>query len=83
LGFSAFRYRCPMIGYVPVATGWVGGERRRRSWRTAERFLIYRDAMGRTMKLARGVSTLPLPLDWPVRTMDDWRSDQAPLRVRP
>jgi hypothetical protein len=34
---------------------------------------IWRDGLGRTMKLERGVATIPLPLDYPVRTMDDWR----------
>jgi len=72
LDLSAFRYRCPMTGYVPVATGWVGGQKTE-VLEDTERFLITRDAMGRTMKLARNVSTLPLPLDWPVKTMDDWR----------
>jgi len=72
LDLSAFRYRCPMTGGVPVATGWRGGQKTE-VLEDNERFLITRDAMGRTMKLARNVSTLPLPLDWPVRNMDDWR----------
>jgi len=25
------------------------------------------------MKLSKGFATLPLPMDWPVKTMDDWR----------
>jgi len=27
LDFSAFRYRCPMKGGIPVNTGWIGGEK--------------------------------------------------------
>ena len=38
-----------------------------------DRFLITRDRMGRTMKLPKGVASIALPMDFPVRTMDDWR----------
>ncbi|MDH7570847.1 MAG: uroporphyrinogen decarboxylase family protein, partial [Armatimonadota bacterium] len=76
LDFSAFRYRCPMLGGVPVNTGWIGGQPPETLEET-EHHLVFRDAMGRTMKLAKNVSTLPLPMDWPVKTMDDW------LRVKP
>jgi len=71
LDFSAFRYRCPMTGGLPLNTGWLGGQAQETLSETDD-FLVYRDAMGRTMKLAKGVSTLALPMDWPVRTMDDW-----------
>jgi len=40
-------------------------------------FLITRDSLGRRMKLIKGAATIPLPLDYPVRTMDDW------LRLKP
>ncbi len=39
--------------------------------------LLARDALGRTLKLCKAVATVPLPLDFPVRTMDDW------LRLKP
>jgi hypothetical protein len=42
-----------------------------------EEHKIWRDSLGRTMKLIKGVATLPLPLDYPVRTMDDW------LKIKP
>lgn len=71
LSFRAFRYRCPMSGWAPVNTGWRGGPAPVPLWEN-ETEKVFRDAMGRTMKLAKGVSTLPLPMDWPVRTMDDW-----------
>lgn len=71
LDLSAFRYRCPMIGSLPVATGWIGGLPTEVLEET-ENLRIYRDAMGRTMKLSKGYSTLALPMDWPVKTMDDW-----------
>ncbi len=71
LDFSAFEYRCPTVGGLPINTGWLGGPANQ-VLSEDERHLVYRDAMGRTMKLAKGVSTLALPMDWPVRTMDDW-----------
>ena len=33
---------------------------------------VERDFMGRTMKLDKRTATIPLPLDFPVKTMDDW-----------
>ncbi|MBI5833935.1 MAG: hypothetical protein HZB16_16705 [Armatimonadetes bacterium] len=71
LDFSAFRYRCPLTAGLPINTGWLGGPAPETLSETDD-FLTYRDAMGRTMKLAKGVSTLALPMDWPVRGMDDW-----------
>jgi len=34
--------------------------------------LIQRDYLGRTVKLCKKTATIPLPLDFPVKTMDDW-----------
>lgn len=34
--------------------------------------IIAIDALGRTTKLCKGTSTLPLPLDWPVKGVEDW-----------
>lgn len=39
--------------------------------------LVQRDFLGRTMKLLKKFATVSLPMDFPVRTMDDW------LRVKP
>lgn len=71
LDFSAFRYRCESRGYIPVNTGRMGGYEECVLEETAE-YLLTRDSLGRTMKLCKGVATLPLPLDHPVKTMDDW-----------
>lgn len=71
LDFSAFAYRCPMLSDVPVSTGWIGGQPEQ-VLEDTEDYQIYRDRMGRTMKLFKGISTLALPIDYPVRTMDDW-----------
>lgn len=38
---------------------------------TAEH-VIERDFLGRTMKLCKATATIPLPMDFPVRTPDDW-----------
>ena len=35
-------------------------------------YTISRDGLGRKMKLIKSSATLPLPLDHPVKTMDDW-----------
>jgi hypothetical protein len=72
LDFSTFRFRCEDRGYVPVSTGWTGGGGNEIIEDTDDH-TIYRDAAGRTMKLAKNVSTLAIPIDWPVRNMDDWR----------
>ncbi len=71
LDFSAFRYRCPASGGLPVNTGFRGGLPEQVLEETDEH-RIYRDALGRTMHLPKGVATLALPLDFPVKTMDDW-----------
>ncbi len=71
LDHTAYAYRAPMRGGIPVNTGWIGGEPEEVLEETDD-FRITRDRMGRTMKLSKGYSTLPLPLDWPVKRMDDW-----------
>jgi len=76
LDFSAFRYRCAARGSVPVNTGVLGGYVPEVLEETDE-VIISRDEYGRTMRLNKGVATLPLPLDYPVKTMDDW------LKIKP
>ena len=34
--------------------------------------LVQRDYLGRTVKLCKKTATIPLPLDFPVKSMDDW-----------
>lgn len=72
LDLSAFRFRCPAEAYVHVNTGWMG-ETEEEVIEETDQLRIYRDSMGRTMKLIKGFATLALPLDFPVKTMDDWR----------
>lgn len=76
LDFSAFTYRCEARGDIPVNTGRDGGYPEELILETEEH-KIWRDGLGRTMKLPKGVATLPLPLDYPVKTMDDW------LKIKP
>ena len=71
LNFSAFRYRCEARHNVKVNTGRLEGAPEVTLEDTDEH-RIFRDALGRTMKLPKGFATLPLPLDYPVQTMDDW-----------
>ena len=76
LDFSAFPYRCEGRGYLPVNTGRNGGYPEELLEET-ERYKLWRDGLGRTMKLSVGVATLALPMDYPVKTMDDW------LKIKP
>ena len=71
LDFSAFPYRCEARGRLPINTGQNGGYPEE-SLEETEDFKIWRDSLGRTMKLSKQASTLPLPMDHPVKTMDDW-----------
>lgn len=71
LDFSAFAYRCEARGYLPINTGRNGGYPEQLIEETEEH-KIWRDGLGRTMKLPKATATLPLPLDYPVKTMEDW-----------
>jgi len=37
-----------------------------------DEYIIRRDKMGRTLKLCKDYATIPLPMDFPVRNMEDW-----------
>ncbi|MBN1863515.1 MAG: hypothetical protein JW808_01300, partial [Victivallales bacterium] len=76
LDFSAFEYRCESRGFIPVNTGLLGGMPVVQLEEDDE-YKVWRDALGRTMKLPKGKATLALPMDYPVKNMDDW------LRIRP
>lgn len=76
LDFSAFRYRDEARFGIPVITGRLGGYPEQIIEENDE-VRIFRDELGRTMKLPKGFATLPLPLDFPVKTMDDW------LKIKP
>jgi hypothetical protein len=76
LDFSAFGYRCEARGGVPVNTGRSGGLPEVLIEETDDH-KIWRDGLGRTLNLPKKFATLPLPMDFPVKTMDDW------LKIKP
>lgn len=71
LDFSAFRYRCEARSLLPIETGLIHREPEIILEETAEH-ILFRDVLGRTTRLMKGVATLPQPLTYPVRNMDDW-----------
>jgi Uroporphyrinogen decarboxylase (URO-D) len=76
LEFSAYRYRCEARGFLPVNTGRFGGYAEDLLEDTDEH-RIWRDELGRVMKLPKATATLPMPIAYPVKTMADW------LRLKP
>jgi hypothetical protein len=76
LDFSAFPYRCEARFSILINTGMDGGFPEQDLEETEE-FKLWRDALGRTMKLSKKAATLPLPLNYPVKTMDNW------LKIKP
>jgi hypothetical protein len=67
--------------YVPYVecggqTGVFGGDPLLTLYEDSET-LVQRDALGRTLKLCKTAATVSLPLDFPVKRMDDW------LRLKP
>lgn len=72
LDFSAFTYRTENRFSVPVVTGWLGGGESKVLEETNE-YQILRDHKGRRIKIPLGFATVALPMEYPVKTMDDWR----------
>ncbi len=79
LDLSAFRFRRPIWRRLSAQTGWIGGEPTRILEETPEHILA-RDPMGRRVRLMKGAASIPLPLDYPVRDMSDWRRVQRHYR---
>lgn len=71
LDFSAFKYRCAARGGVAVNVGFMGGPEPV-TLEENDEYRVFRDRMGRTMKMPKRFATIALPLDYPVRNMDDW-----------
>jgi len=62
--------------YVPVTgcggnTGAIGGLRTQ-TIEDNDEYIIQKDYLGRTVKLIKSTATIALPLDFPVKNMDDW-----------
>lgn len=72
LSFAAFTYRTHPQGGVGVNTGFMGNLGGNEILEEDEKSIIYRDALGRRMKLPKGYATIALPLEYPVKDMDDW-----------
>ena len=71
LDFTAFRFREPLLAGVPVNTRLLRPHPEEVLEET-EQFVVLRDQFGRRSKLFRHVGTSPLPLEYPVRNMNDW-----------
>ncbi len=72
--------------YVPVA--WAGGQcgpilPKPVTIREDDEMLIQRDGLGRTTQLCKKTATIPLPIDFPVKTMDDWLKLKPAFEFRP
>ncbi len=72
LDMSCYRYRTARMGHIPVRLGWTGGFPQETVEETDEH-IIARDSRGRLVKLLKGFASLPLPLEYPVKDMDDWQ----------
>lgn len=75
LDFSAFKYRIPTHARVPVSTYRMGGSSE--LIYEDDTVIRYLDDLGRTLELQKGCATIPLPTNFPVKTMDDW------LKIKP
>lgn len=76
LDFSAFHYRSPKI-FTIAANAGLHNPVREKILEETEEHILSQDAYGRTMRLIKSSATLPLPLNYPVKTMEDW------LRIKP
>ncbi len=75
LDFSAFRYRIPEYFNVPADCGRLG--KKREKIYQDDNVIRYIDDLGCLMELQSNYATIPLPLEYPVKTMDDW------LKIKP
>ena len=76
IGMTAFDFDYVPAMWICSKPGVVGGAPKRIIEDTPEH-TISTDELGRTVKLLKGYATMPLPLDYPVKTMDDW------LKIKP
>ena len=85
---SAFGWDSVRYAWLPVRTGAITGLTPRVLEDTPE-YTLSVDSYGRTVKLIKSSATIPLPLAYPVRNMDDWlkirhwytfREDRVPDR---
>ena len=72
LAFSAFAYRTHPAGMLDVKTGFLGDLGGDELIEETEEAIVFRDQYGRRSKLPKRAATIPLPLEYPVKSMDDW-----------
>jgi len=70
LDFSAFTYREPLRYNIEVETGRQG--RFEKLVEQTDTDEIYIDDLGRKLRLCKGMATIPLPLNYPIKNADDW-----------
>ena len=71
LDLSAFRYRQALLAGCGVLTGYRGPDQSRMIEETDEHFLFF-DERGIKSRLIKRAATIALPLEYPVKTADDW-----------
>jgi len=71
LDFSAYTFRQPLFFEFPVITGRLG-ESELTLVEENEEYIIQKDNLGRQMKRIFSSASLALPLNYPVKSMDDW-----------
>lgn len=71
LNLSAFGWDYVLNAYIPANFGPITDIKPQVLEDNAE-FRITIDALGRKMKLCKKSATIPLPMDYPVKTMEDW-----------
>jgi hypothetical protein len=76
LDLSAYTYRFEDRSNVKVNTGRIIRHQPVVEEET-DAHILSRDDLGRQLKLSKGTATIPLPLNFPVKTMDDW------LKIKP
>lgn len=76
LDLSAYSFRFEARSSVKVNTGRIIMHQPVVEEET-DSHILSRDDIGRQLKLLKGTATIPLPLNFPVKTMDDW------LKIKP
>jgi len=72
IAMTAFDWDYVLKTYLAGECGAVTGQQATVLEDTPE-YTITLDEMGRKMKLIKSSASIPLPLDYPVKTMDDWQ----------
>lgn len=71
LDLSAFHFQTYRDYFIPVNTGWMGGPEPTITLDDNEK-MIGTDQYGRTVKLVKSSASIPMPMDYPVKNMEDW-----------